>query len=49
MHRPFYGVLLAPVLVLGIYAGQHASPYDLDINASDIDRTLVTSNSATRP
>jgi hypothetical protein len=29
MRIPFYGVLLAPTIVLAIYGGQHASPYDL--------------------
>ena len=29
MHRPFYGVLLAPTFVLAAYAGQHASPFEL--------------------
>jgi Sulfatase len=29
LHRPFYGVLLAPTFVLAAYAGQHASPHDL--------------------
>jgi hypothetical protein len=29
VHRPFYGVLLAPTLVLAAYGGQDASPHDL--------------------
>jgi hypothetical protein len=29
VRKPFYGVLLVPTLVLAIYAGQHASPYDM--------------------
>ena len=29
MRKPFYGVLLAPTFVLSVWAGQHASPYEL--------------------